>query len=369
MQRVGIWGIGKNGRNVIKYLKKMEETTIVALTDRNKTKHGMIVEGVVIDAPVDFMNLVKVKAMDAVIFAIPSAHLKEVTALFRNIDTLDGYVFLSDKLKNENLKDALLKIDLHKPRLRFLQINLTQHCNLNCKGCANYSNLIQEPTYADYNQVVADWKQLKRYFWGVERMKLMGGEPLLNLELDKYIKACRKIFPDAHIEIGTNGLLLTEQKKDLYKTMRENNCEFVISLYKPLAEKITKVEELLKKESVNYRIIYSKNQFFKYLSEEPACTKEEGFSHCVAKGCNCLENGYISVCSKPLYAGRLNERFNMKLPVDSGKWYIYNMEYDGWELDEKLNNPFEFCRHCVEPVYYEWSKSHIESIKKEDWFV
>ena len=121
--------------------------------------------------------------------------------------------------------DMLERIDTPKPRLDYLEFHLADHCNLNCRGCAHMSN-IAEPHLADLDQYIKDIARLRDLFWGIDRIRLMGGEPLLNDQLPEFIKVTREFFPDTDMHVVTNGLLLTQNKQTLLRVMHDNHCSF-----------------------------------------------------------------------------------------------------------------------------------------------
>jgi len=77
-------------------------------------------------------------------------------------------------------RGARRALDLfRKPELRYVELHLTDHCNLNCKGCGHYCPLAP-PQYADLQQYHSDMRRLRQLFRNVRTIRLMGGEPLLH---------------------------------------------------------------------------------------------------------------------------------------------------------------------------------------------
>jgi len=92
----------------------------------------------------------------------------------------------------------------------FLEVNLADHCNLNCQCCDHFSPIATK-TFLDFDQYVKDIKRLAKLTGGkIGLMKLQGGEPLLNERLIDYMKVTREVFPDSHICVFTDGLLLNQ---------------------------------------------------------------------------------------------------------------------------------------------------------------
>lgn len=371
MKRYLIWGCKECGEKVFDLLTKKQEN-IVAFVDSDKEKQEKEFCGKSVISPKEAIQKAQNKECDAIVFAFANVHQRNMTRLFKNVG-IEGYVVPTHIQKFKQIFDSedecLVEIDLNKPRMKQFDVNLVDHCNMKCKGCLRFSNLVNEPFYANYEQMLKDWKRIKELFWGVERIKLMGGEPLLNPDLCKYIKEARNIFPDADIMVTTNALLLNEKCKELFDTMKANNCFFDISLYEPMEKRIVDVERILTENNVWYFVNDSKGDFYKVMSKAPDYDADKMYEACVAKNCHHLREGKISVCSRPQYAHIINERYGVSIPTDSGVWNIYDENLDAWELDEKLSSSFEACKYCAPPVLYEWGRADDRTAKYEDWFV
>lgn len=372
MKRVAIWGTAECGQKVFDMLKSHPEMKVAVFADRDIHKQGELMCGLDIIAPEKVLTLVNNGKIDVVIFAFKNFFVKDAASMFRDCN-IEAYMvpryiqtFFEEYI---SVEESLIPIDLSKPRIKQFDVNLVDHCNMKCKGCLRYSNLVDKPYFADFDKMIADWIRIRELFWGVERLKLMGGEPMLSPDLCRYIKYAREIFPDADIMVTTNALLINENCTELFRVMKENYCFFDISLYAPMQERIGKVEEILQKNGVWYEINDSKGDFYKVLSREPKYDMNEAYEKCTARNCHHLREGKLSVCSRPQYAYIMNEMYHTNIPGDDGVWDIYHLDMDAWELDEKLSTGFEACKYCAPPVAYEWDRATIENAQMSDWFV
>lgn len=153
------------------------------------------------------------------------------------------------RCKKESIfvESVYMEIDWRKPRLEQYQVHLTDKCNLNCKGCGHFCCITPQDNFIDVEEYVRDMRQLKKKFWGVERLYLLGGEPLLHPEVSVIMEKTRMIFPDADIRLTTNGLLLPKQSEEFYETVKRYNIHLEISLYQPTQKLLSEgLEELLK---------------------------------------------------------------------------------------------------------------------------
>ena len=116
-----------------------------------------------------------------------------------------------------------------KPDLRFFNINLVDHCNLNCKYCDHFSPIAEE-RYADVKDLERDFKRIKSLV-NVQYIALMGGEPLLHPNLPQIFNMCRRVLPTTTFSLFTNGILLTKQDENFWKSCYKNNISIHISRY------------------------------------------------------------------------------------------------------------------------------------------
>lgn len=373
MKRFVIWGTKECGEKVYEMItSRCDNAEVVGFADSDSEKQGKELHNLIITSPQQAIEDAKNGKIDAVIFAFLNKYQRDMTRLFRDVE-VEAYVVPTHVQRFEDTFDSiekcLVKIDLNKPRMKQFDVNLVDHCNMKCKGCLRFSNLVDTPAFADFDTMVKDWKRIKELFWGVERIKLMGGEPLLSPDLCKYIDVVRSIFPDSDIMVTTNAILINEKCTELFETMKRNNCFFDISLYAPMEKRLPEIERILSENHVWYKVNYSKDDFYKVMSKTPDYDADEMYEVCMAKNCHHLREGKISVCSRPQYSHIINERYGVSLPTDCGVWDIHEKNIDAWELDKNLSSSFESCKYCAPPVSYEWGRADSKTAEYDDWFV
>jgi len=101
-------------------------------------------------------------------------------------------------------------------------MHLTDHCNLNCKGCAHFAP-IAEKWFADPVEHERDMERLSQLVAGIKTIRLMGGEPLLHPKIEPFLVSTREKFPEANIRLVTNGLLLQKMKTTFWSACKANN--------------------------------------------------------------------------------------------------------------------------------------------------
>ncbi len=128
---------------------------------------------------------------------------------------------LSNEPKQENLQTSPL------PKLDFLWIEVTSHCNLHCIHCYADSEAIEveQPSSLSIEELKKVIDEAARL--NCRKVQLTGGEPTLIEDLKELIKHAKaKGFE--FIEVFTNGTLLTES---MVGFLAEENIHVAMSLY------------------------------------------------------------------------------------------------------------------------------------------
>jgi hypothetical protein len=245
------------------------------------------------------------------------------------------------------------------------EYHLADHCNLNCKGCTHFSNLVLEPVFADKEQLARDLIQLKKYFSYVHYFYLLGGEPLLNPELGEYVRLFRQNLPYTQLTIVTNGILVPLLKEDVLETIRDNHVQVSISDYTDLNNE--KTEKFLESHDIAYTIRGGKENFGKTLNLKGDSEPVKSFYTCPRRHCSFLGRGKIAPCCQPFVAHYFNDYFGEHL-IEGEGIDLYEEGLDGWTVAERLFSPMESCRFCTDEVRFEWDTTKAP-FHKEDWCV
>lgn len=91
--------------------------------------------------------------------------------------------------------------------IKNLMINILDKCNLNCVHCFNRTYAVPDRLMS-LDQIDEIIKKV--YNYGLERIYLTGGEPLLHPELIPILTHLTHTYTNVEIGITTNGILLTE---------------------------------------------------------------------------------------------------------------------------------------------------------------
>ena len=114
-----------------------------------------------------------------------------------------------------------------------LDVHVTDHCNLRCKGCVHFAPLAQK-RFLDLDGFEADLRALstipgiESYFRG---LYLMGGEPLLHPRIVDVITLTRRMLPRVRIVLATNGVLLGRMGDEFWDALVSCDVELHVSPY------------------------------------------------------------------------------------------------------------------------------------------
>lgn len=323
----------------------------------------------------DISKIVKVSNGKQFILVFRNNELKNVTEIFHEYGIINLSVFPYDTYLLDNItmrmEDCIIPIDNTKPRLSFLDVEISEHCNLKCKGCLDFSNLVTEKRFLDLDLYTNNLLKLKEYLWGICTLHLQGGEPLTNPDFLEYVRVTHEIFPDCSIHIITNGLLVSSVDIAKLEELKKYNCTLNITQYPINRKVIKKIKKYLNKTTVVYSTsIIPKYIFAKKILLEPHKHPEIAYKNCLIKHCTGMQENYISPCMFPLHIYKLNKEFGCELP-DNDKIDIYNIKIDGWELIKILEEkPINFCSYChygIVPFF--WKQQKRSEIKLEDWII
>lgn len=127
----------------------------------------------------------------------------------------------NDLLPKKESKEYTAAVD-------FAWIEITQNCNLICRHCYEGSSRTERHPEMPYEQFVRVVEKLKHL--GVDRIQLVGGEPLMHSQIKRLIEHITGKF--SFIEVFTNGTLLTE---DMLDFMKAHGISLAFSVYSDTA--------------------------------------------------------------------------------------------------------------------------------------
>ena len=242
-----------------------------------------------------------------------------------------------------------------------IEFNVTDFCNLNCKGCSHYSPLAPKEfeslsSLEKSMRCISSAKNRKL----IEEVYLIGGETLLYPRLKEAMRMARKYFPEARLSIFTNGILIPKLDDEFWQICRETDCVMAITRY-PLRVDYDKLEKLCHDNGVKTEIFGDrslKDSFFK-LPLDSRKNQNPRLSHfrCCAFGCVTVDGGKIFPCSQSACVRHLNNMFGTDFKWEEGDFIDVEKLRDVREILRLRNRPVPFCGYCRHQTFTPYGPS------------
>lgn len=281
-----------------------------------------------------------------------------------NLYIVDEKILFDDIINIEQLNRYIDKIDLQKPFLNYLEMNVVDHCNLNCKGCAHFSNICDN-NIVKLEEFKRDMELIANNF-NVYNFRVLGGEPFLHPELKELLCILKEKLKGTRITIVTNGLLLDRADKELLDYISKNDILLTLSLYEPTYEKIDKIKAILNEYNIKYlfnddfyRPLEKIDKFQTRLTLEKENDGLISSKKCTGRFCRFVRNGKITKCYYPLLVDILNKKYGTSFIVDENDYIELDKITNGWDVIDRLNKKIPFCDYCsINDFEFDWKGYH-----------
>jgi len=253
--------------------------------------------------------------------------------------------------------DSVRKLFGKKPILPRLEYHVSEQCNLNCKSCFHFSNLVSSNEFPDFNSFSKDLYRLRDMFDNIRVIRFLGGEPLLNPQLPLFIEEARKVFPKAKINLLTNGMLFERIDGQLSDTIKTCNAAVKVSLYKPLVNRKDEIKQFFKIAGIKFSISNPILYFGKHLNPAGSSKPKDSVKQCHASRCTFLKNGFLARCPMPFNIKHFNSHFGHSVSMGHELIDIHNVMADGYNIKAVLRQPMDSCRFCGKVEWVPWEQS------------
>ena len=238
-----------------------------------------------------------------------------------------------------------------KKMIPILHLHLADHCNLDCRGCDNFSPLAPE-VFADIDVFEKDCAKMAELSQGkIEEIQLLGGEPLLHSKINTFMEIVRRHFPTNKISIVSNGILLQTKKDDFWETCRNYKIEIIVTKY-PIQLDFDKIKQKAQAQHVTFSFYGNTETVEKTMECLPLDLEgkqdpKDSFLRCArANRCVSLDNGKIYTCSLIPYVKYFNDEFGQSLAVTSNDFLDLHQAKNLEEILKFVCKPMPFCRFC-----------------------
>ena len=243
-----------------------------------------------------------------------------------------------------------LKKKTNKLGFRF---HAVEHCNLNCRGCDNFSPLA-DPEFVNIEELRRDMMRLSEIFGNnCEYIFISGGEALMHPEILSIMKITRDNFPCCDLYIFSNGILLSKQENEFWQSCHDNHIGIIVSAY-PIEIDINTITEKAKSFGVEFRWAWGQNKNERdTFAMRPVNLKGDSniklnFAMCErANSCIMLSHGKLFTCSFAPNVHHFNKYFNHNVPITKADYVDIYDDLSADEILKKMSEPIPVCRYCV----------------------
>lgn len=354
--KICVFGGGIAGKFLVnEIIDKRKDIEIIAILDNIMTG---TYQNITIFKPEEFFKNNKTEIDSVFIAAGAQKTVKLMIDVLRQNTDCDLYMLHDIAGKNQLSpfdKDGdinarylrKIRFSEEKPTLPYMEIPVTDLCNLNCKGCLFACNAMGGSEHIPSRQIISDAERMRELFEDIPWIRLLGGEPLMHPDIIDILNAYREIYPDSEIDLCTNGLLITKMQEDVFNCLRKNEITIHVSGYKPTYRMLGAIDAKLKSEGLQYTVL-RRDSFQKYYTSEPCNNADYSYANCIASGCRELYNGRLIRCSAVIAFEKFNEQFGMTYTtVEEEDWFdIHKPEIDAWKMKERIDRSSQVCRYC-----------------------
>lgn len=258
--------------------------------------------------------------------------------------------------------------DILKRNKAFLDVHLTNRCNLNCCCCQRLSPLCDSETDYTFNEFKNDFDKILKFpdFNELEIISFSGGEPLVNPDFFKIIKYVRKFYK-GKIDVLSNGIKVLQFSDDEINFIKNNVDSFRITRYynsninyKKIIQRLPFVTFFNSGDSEGEKRITVIKQFFN-TREIPKIFQKTR--------CNCstviLYKGRFFNCPQVLVAPFANKFFNLSYEeefLNLSEINSFNSLFN--TLQEKT---IKLCKFCSIDYYKNSMKWKISSRQRNEF--
>lgn len=265
-----------------------------------------------------------------------------------------------------NKRTIPYKMRPYTRNLMKIEVNLADHCNLNCQCCDHFAP-IADKYFLDIKEFEKDISRLSELMDGQIRLfKIQGGEPTLHPNLIDFMRITREKFPTCTILFFTNEILLLPlehgENGNLWQAMKDYDVKLMLTTY-PLKLDYKKIDEKAKEYGIQY------NRFVEIGDTDPdtfgstnsnidkmsvhhpfdlkgKVPKYQYVSCYQFNESITLRHGKIYTCPFIPYIDYFNKYFNQNLKVTENDYIdIYKVNsYE--EIAEFCTHRTDFCSYC-----------------------
>ena len=203
---------------------------------------------------------------------------------------------------------------MRKP-IPLIEFYITNVCNLTCRGCNRFNNynFKGHQYWDDHAREIEAWSTRL----DIQRITIIGGEPTLNPDLEKWVSNLRRLWPTSLIMVQTNG---TYQRPEHLTFWKKYRVGFGLSLHDP--ETADELKMQWKKHAGPFEAfvfhesaVIKENDHFRLHNSNPV----NAFNCCDMKYDHTIFNGKLWKCPSMALIPEFAKQFDLRLDDEKKK--------------------------------------------------
>lgn len=281
-------------------------------------------------------------------------------------DYMNSYRSLWEYVLNDKSQRTYL---LRKNKPLSINMHITDHCNLNCKGCSHFA-----PVAEEYNISLNEFENEIRLIAEktgnyIFELCLMGGEPLLHPNLGELLLVSRKYLPTTRIKLVTNGLKIHDIEDRVWEICKQCETEIEMTCY-PISVDYDELVDYLRQKGVKVSIYVDRRdgRFRKdVLKHEKGSDYAWNYAKCRIGGLYLqIRDGKLFRCATVANIHILNSAFGTEFAYDENDYLPLGSIQSESQIKDFLQRPSDFCKYC-DISHQEMGSWSISDKKAEEW--
>lgn len=185
-------------------------------------------------------------------------------------ELFDG-MWRKDNYKDQNGKSHIF--------IKRFELDVTSKCSLRCKKCGAMMQYFHHPVDIPFRQVIDDYNRMLELIEWTDDVLIMGGEPFIQKELDKILKAIKE-NPLTEKKVGmvkivTNGTIVPRQ--EVLDQLMDTDISVMISNYGEYSRQMNALITCFQENRIKYDVLdYSSwGNVQQLVDREEALSEEE----------------------------------------------------------------------------------------------
>lgn len=256
------------------------------------------------------------------------------------------------EIPTEAPADASAQVAAPRDTLDYTEMFITAYCNLKCKYCS-----ASIPYYKNKYHIGIDFliRQMDAYLEainGVDRFRIIGGEPFLHPQLDVIIEHLLASPKIGRIHIVTNGAIVPKAPH-LMELLKDDRVVLDISNYGPVSDKVPELQEM-EQAGLLHLIVNEVNEWFEpnHVYDDMGLTPEQIAKryHACPDFCHVLRDGKFFTCGEAFHIANIPNSpmkagidyvdiFDDSMPIEEKRQLILDIAY-------KRTPSCAACNHC-----------------------